>query len=311
MSRRIFIPIGSIKIHFFEGNEKIAGEILESGKTPGLNVSGLHEQGITGAGVTVAIIDQPLLTDHPEYAGKIKSYHTIGLTDKDNPSSMHGPAMSSLLAGETIGTAPGVAIYFVALKFWERSAPQMGAQALDWLIEQNTSLPEEDRIRAVSVSADFTNAEFFDNPEHWELAVQRAQEAGILVLDCRRGYETCVFWPSYFDRNNRDDITSSKIGSPNGQFLDPPANALGTPVGFRTTAELYEEGKFSFAYDAEGGHSWAVPYGTGILALGWQINSALTGQELIELARQTAYVNAEGRRFLHPTAFIEAVRAAS
>lgn len=98
-----------------------------------MHVSELHAQGITGENVTVAIIDQPLLLDHPEYADKIEQYHTVGLTEKDRPSSMHGPAVTSLLAGNIIGTAPGVKLYYVAIKAWKRSAPEMGTQALDWL----------------------------------------------------------------------------------------------------------------------------------------------------------------------------------
>lgn len=79
----------------FEGNEALAAEILETGKNPGLHVQELHDRGITGKNVTVAIIDQPLLPGHPEYAGKIEAYYTVGLTEKDSPSSMHGPAVTS------------------------------------------------------------------------------------------------------------------------------------------------------------------------------------------------------------------------
>lgn len=293
----------------FEGNEELAAKIIEDGKAPGLNLSELHAQGITGENITVAIIDQPLLLGHSEYVGKVAAYHTVGLTEADSPSSMHGPAVTSLLAGNTIGTAPGVKLYYVAIKAWDRSAPELGAQALDWLIKQNEALPETEKIRAVSVSADFTNSEYFDHHAAWDEAVKRAQAANILVLDCRQEYDTCIFWPSFFDPNNRDDITSSKIGTPDGDFLECPPQALGTPVGYRTTAEAYYENEYSYSYDAVGGHSWAIPYGTGILALGWQVNPALTGQELIALMRQTAYKNALGDQFLDPSAFMNSVRS--
>lgn len=252
----------------FEGNEALAAEIMETGKNPGLHVQELHDRGITGKNVTVAIIDQPLLPGHPEYAGKIEEYYTVGLTEKDSPSSMHGPAVTSLLAGNSIGTAPDVRLYYAAIKFWDRNASEMAGKALDWLIEQNKTLPESERIRAVSVSADLTNTEYFDHPEVWDEAVKRAREAGILVLDCRADYDTCVFWPSFFDFDQRDDITASKIGTPDGDFLECPAQALG-----------------------------------------WQVNPSLTGQELLDLMRQTAYENDSGNRFLDPAAFIDAVHS--
>lgn len=293
----------------FEGSEELAAKILENGKAPGLNVSKLHAQGITGKNVTVAIIDQPLLPDHPEYTGKIVKYHTVGLTENDSKGSMHGPAVASLLAGNTIGTAPGVKLYYVALKFWDRTAPSMTAQALDWLIGQNKELPDSDKIRAVSISADLTNSDNFDNHGDYDEAVKRAQDAGILVLDCRKDSDTCVFWPSFFDPEHRDDITLSKIGTPDGDFQESPPQALGTPVGYRTTAEAYQEGEYSYSYDAIGGHSWAIPYGTGILALGWQINPSLTGTRMITLMRETAYENAAGNLFIDPSAFIDSVRS--
>ena len=52
----------------FTGHEAEAAAILEAGKNPGLGVRALHDEGVTGKGVNVAIIDQNLLLDHPEFA---------------------------------------------------------------------------------------------------------------------------------------------------------------------------------------------------------------------------------------------------
>ena len=37
---------------------------MKLGKNPGLGVQSLHNHGITGRGIGIAIIDQPLLTTH-------------------------------------------------------------------------------------------------------------------------------------------------------------------------------------------------------------------------------------------------------
>lgn len=42
----------------FTGNETLQQEILENGKNPGLGIRALHGQGITGEGVSVAIMDE-------------------------------------------------------------------------------------------------------------------------------------------------------------------------------------------------------------------------------------------------------------
>lgn len=44
--------------------------VLELGKDPGLELRELHEKGITGQGVGIAIIDTPLLIEHQEYAAQ-------------------------------------------------------------------------------------------------------------------------------------------------------------------------------------------------------------------------------------------------
>jgi hypothetical protein len=48
--------------------------IMELGKNPGLGVHSLHKRGITGRGVGIAILDQPLLVDHQEYGDRLRLY---------------------------------------------------------------------------------------------------------------------------------------------------------------------------------------------------------------------------------------------
>ena len=136
------------------GPEKIPlsidpNQLLTSGMNPGLGIRELHRQGITGKGVNVAIIDQPMYLDHPEFAGKIVAYHDVGCGSE---SSMHGPAVTSLLVGTNCGTAPDARVYYVAAPSWTNDTAYQ-AKALDWIVEQNERLPVSEKIRVVSVSA--------------------------------------------------------------------------------------------------------------------------------------------------------------
>jgi subtilisin family serine protease len=72
--------------------------IFEMGKNPGLEVRQLHAQGITGRGVGLAIVDQPLLTAHQEYADRLRWYEEIN-HDPSGLASMHGPAVASISLG--------------------------------------------------------------------------------------------------------------------------------------------------------------------------------------------------------------------
>ena len=59
----------------------------------------------------IAIIDQPLLTEHVETAGRLRWYETITLVD-GGTASMHGPAVSSIAVGRTSGVAPEADLYY-------------------------------------------------------------------------------------------------------------------------------------------------------------------------------------------------------
>ncbi|MCL2517614.1 MAG: S8 family serine peptidase [Oscillospiraceae bacterium] len=276
--------------------------IMEAGKNPGLGVRALHEQGITGKGVNVAIIDQPLYANHPEYAGKIIEYKNFNC---ESESSMHGPAVASLLVGETIGTAPGAKLYYAAAPSWTGDATHY-ADALDWIVETNKTLPDSEKIRVVSISAapTPTNPDWTNGKIYLE-SVKRAKEAGILVLDCSQEHR--IIGACGYDFSNPEEVTKCRSG-----FLSSPGwinkTDILAPVNYRTSAEVYREGEFSYQYTGEGGLSWAMPYAAGVLAMGWQVKPELTADEIMQILRDTAYVDASGLKYINPLAFIEYIQ---
>ena len=289
----------------FKSFEQVANEIMEEGKNPGLGVRALHKQGVTGKGVNVAIIDQPLSLEHPEYKGKIVSYKNL-CDEESGSSSMHGPAVTSLLVGNTIGVAPEANIYYVAAPSWTGDAAYQ-AEALKCIIEWNKDLADGEKIRVVSISAAPSGEEspFDKNNEMWDEAVKLAKQEGILVLDCTTTYGK--IGSCYYNGEDREEPANYIAGFPRIQG-NPPKDLILAPVGFRTTAETYEEGVYSYQYDAQGGNSWAIPYAAGTLALGWQINPNLTVEESMRLLEETAASNKEGYKIINPKGFVEAVQ---
>lgn len=86
--------------------------VLEYSKNSGLGIRALHDQGIDGTGVGIAIIDQPLLLEHEEYDDRLMSYERIHCSVQE--AQLHGPAVASLAVGKTIATAPGAKLYHIA-----------------------------------------------------------------------------------------------------------------------------------------------------------------------------------------------------
>lgn len=295
----------------FEGSEELAEQIMEAGKNPGLGVRALHEQGITGAGVNVAIIDQNLLQDHPEYADRVAAYYDSGCNAPEDDGSLHAPAVLSILAGETMGVAPGAKVWFAAAPA-ERDAAYY-ADSLRWIIQQNKELPEGEKIRVVSVSAaPQGNGGWFINANQWTEAVAAAEAEGIMVLDCRSTAKTGFVFSSYGDPDSPEDVTKYQPGYPNNDNRDYYtahwANTLFAPSSLHTTAQEYLPGLYTYMYWGVGGQSWAVPYVAGVLALGWQVNPDLDAQTMRDLLFQSAWVNEKGCHMIDPPAFIELVR---
>lgn len=293
----------------FAGAEDEAAALLEACKDPGLGVRSLQARGITGRGVNVAILDQPLLTDHPEFADRIAAYYDTGC--EGETASMHGPAVASLLAGKTIGVAPDANIYYAAWPSWLKDS-RYAADALDWVLEQNEALPEGEKIRIVSVSAAPGNAEMFQNADLWDAAVARAEQAGLLVLTVEgAGVEKTrlVPYPAVLARNDRDNPAACRSGfADSDEHAETGSNTLALPCSYRTTAEEYTAGQFGYTHYGQGGLSWGIPYCAGVMALGWQVDPTLTGDEIMRYLLSTAATGTDGNSIIDPVQFIQTLQ---
>jgi subtilisin family serine protease len=289
---------------------QVAKHTMESAKEPGLDVRSVHSQGITGDGVSVGIIDQPLLQDHPEYAGKIVAYRNF-VTGNGSESSMHGPAVTSILVGETIGVAPGARVFYAAVPSWLGDS-EYYARALDWIVAENDKLPAGKKIRVVSVSAapSGPGSPFEKNNEMWENACDRAMKAGILILDCTSNDDRGLIGPCYHEASeSRDSVSLCKYGFPGLSGRSPSGRRVLAPCSPRTTAEVYVEGSFKYQYDGRGGLSWGIPYAAGVLALGWQVRPDLDQEQMVSLLKDTAFPREDGTLVIWPVKFITRVLA--
>ena len=290
-----------------EESSALAESILQAGMNPGLGVRALHAEGITGQGVSVAIIDQNLFLDHPEFDGKIIKYNDMVQLDTQT-ASMHGPAVTSLFVGENVGTAPGAKVYYVTAASWTKDA-QSYADALNWIIDENETLPSDQKIRVVSVSIIATgrgNA-FTENLALWQEAYQRANDAGILVVDCST--DVGIVAPCTLDVDRPDDITQCVPGWPDAVNYQPDPTLIHVPVSHRTFAAENLAGINYYQYFGVGGISWSAPYLSGVLAMGWQVNPDLTYEQMLDILFSSAYINEDGAKIINPPAFIDAVKA--
>ena len=275
--------------------------VMEAGMNPGLGVRALHEQGITGEGVSVAVIDWGILDlNHPEYKDCIAEYVSLS----SNLLSFLGQTTLSLLAGKNIGTAPDAKVYYYSVLSYseeEKIDAETYATALDMIIEKNKTLSENEKIRVVCVTIDPRNNDAFKNVDIYVESRKIAQETGILIID------VSIIGPCSYDFNNPEDVTKCKPGGERNNFWYTKTAIL-APSCYRTTAESTRIGNYSYQYVGDGGAPSSVPYAAGVFALGWQVKPELTADEIVQILIDTAYVDVQGYKYINPPAFIEYIQ---
>jgi len=268
--------------------------LLEDGKNPGLGVRALHKQGVDGRGVGIAIIDQPLLKDHIEYADRIVQYEAIGV--KGVPVQMHGPPVSSIAVGKTCGVAPAASLYYFAVPMWKPENKPY-SDIIDKLIKLNANPNTTEKVKVVSISTGMFSQQA--NFERWQEALKKADQNGILIVTCAQDsiqYGMLAKIPGK-DPDNPASYRSGIYGVRPGAVLVPTSN--------RTTAS--HTGSDIYSYWREAGMSWAAPYLAGLAVLAYQVNPEIEPKTIVTLLYKTAVKTNIGE-VIQPENFIEAVR---
>jgi hypothetical protein len=269
---------------------------LEEGKYPGLGIRGLHAQGIDGHGVGIAIIDQPLLKEHQEYANQLGYYEPIDVLRVS--AQMHGPPVCSIAVGVKCGVAPKAALYYYAVPPWKWLDNKPYAELLEKIIEFNKTLTDRPKIRVVSISLGaFSERPGFDL---WKAAVEKASQNGVLVVTC----DPTFLRLAMLKRDPKGDPNDPACYT-TGWFSALRA-ALCVPAGNRTTAS--QAGRDAYTYWVEGGMSWTVPYLAGPAALAFQVDPEIKPAQIVELWTSTATKTSAGP-VVNPPKFTEAVQS--
>jgi len=296
-------------------------QIVEIARNPGLAFRSLQAQGITGRGVGIAIIDNPLLVDHQEYAERLRLYEEDNVPSEAE-AHMHGPAVASIAVGRTVGVAPEADLYYISRWPWDADGVKDGrptttfkyeAEAIRRILQINDQLPADRKIRVISISFGWQLGQrgFVEVTK----AAQEAKEAGLMVIsssvEMTHGFKFHGLGRDLFA--SPDDFTSYRPARW-GQEMYVNHDHLLVPMDARATAS--PTGKNEYAFYSEGGWSWAIPYIAGAYALAAQVDPKITPERFWALAMKTGRtvrVPHEGRSLdlgpiLNPVQLIEALR---
>lgn len=295
--------------------------ILEYNKNPGLGIRALHERGIKGTNIGIAIIDQGLLLNHEQYKDNLMYYEKIHCVDKQ--AQMHGPAVASIATGKTIGVAPEAKLYYIASTFghfgnnsYEFDAVIM-ADCILRVLEINKNLSEEEKIRVISISKGYSK----EDKGYQELteAIDKANEENIFVIttSTEEYYDFKLFGMSRDYLNDPDDIQSYTPAAwiADGFYANPKqfSDLIQVPMGSRTCASC--TGIDNYDFSRQGGLSWAVPWCAGFYALCCQVDPEMTPEKFIDVVKSTAITTTiqhdnksyEFGEIINPASVIEAL----
>lgn len=308
-------------------------KLVEECKNPGLGIRKLHEEGITGKGVTVAIIDQKISPSHIEFKDNLianKEYDKL-----QSEVSIHGPAVVSLLAGKNCGAAPDAKIYYAEGTIKDYTGY---IKALEDIIKYNKH--NDQKIKIVSVSSGHND---YPKLQEWIEIKEKAKNLGIIVIDSNYFIENTITgggsktnkdqfddyeFPLFYKDSDMQKLSVEKVKNRLSlvdeetkknffnkyksieEFInirkEELLNELIIPSDYRTMAS--RKGDNEYAYNAKGGWSWAIPYFAGVFVLALQVNPDLTNEKFLEIARSTAGKTKKGLKVINPKGIIEEVK---
>ena len=261
----------------------------EKMKDPGLGIKSLHARGITGKGVKIAIIDQTF-TEHKEYSAQVA--HVEKINTDANTGSKHAPAVASIAVGKATGVAPDAQLYCFTSDRTDKNGKttmKNDAAAIRRIMEINNTLPENERISVISISAKSYEDGAEGQKEYLE-AIKAAKESGLFVVTVNLDtYNNAYLLGA--DRDPKGDVNDVASYRPSNMIIegfkhDSPNEAqkqeiLLVPQDHRTIADGY--GDKSYEYEGnQGGYSWTVPYLASTFALAKQVNPNITPEEFLQ-----------------------------
>lgn len=273
------------KEHLPEGYDP--KQVFDNGKTSGLGIDEAHANGYTGEGVSYAIIDSGTLDSKGNQHNDIKfKEYNVSEYATGEVNHFHGRAIS-YIAQEI---APKADLYYYATN----NGGEMDAPVLDNLkqiLEKNKSLPDDKKIKFVSMSMSLYGGEEAKKV----VAELEAQGVWVFYSDCKEDSQT-GYLGKKDPMGNPNDFDNYQIE--NGSRIDiMPDGTVDTIIrenmlyvnsGDRTVPDPSSPN--AYRHDSRASQSWSVPVLAGYYTLACQADPSMTKEKFMRLAEETAQV---------------------
>lgn len=286
-------------------------KIMDYGKNPGLDIKKLHQEGLTGKDMNVAIIDTRLLIDHCEFGDRIVHYEEM--YDMSGPAHYHGTPIASILAGKNVGIIPEANIYYFAYTegiIDYNEAYLHFSNAIKKIIEINKNLPDKKKIKVVSVSSGWDSET--ENGKKVTEAIELAKKEGLFVITAKLKDTHNLYYDGAIREplSDPDLFGSYKLKDYIFPFYQDKKDILLIPMDARYIASA--TGNENYIMYTRGAWSMVVPYVSGLYVLACQVNENITPDEFWKQAILTGDPidggEANNQVLVNPTKLIEAIK---
>ena len=233
-------------------------------------IKNLHEQGINGSGVNIAVIDFAFEII-PDELKECIVYHQNCKYDYE--VHFHGTTVATQIAGKNLGVTPKANIYFYGTRQKRDNIIIDDYDALCDIYEKNKCGAN---IKIVNISASRQREN-----EKFASIVNKLLEQGCYVIDSPLFSEhfTCINKNPNTGKLYYSDWQEATMED--GKYNDKIAIITGGKMTPLVTTE------HDYLYCGQATYSWAVPKLSGFFALALQIKPNLTYDEFVELAIDT------------------------
>ena len=254
----------------------------------------IHDQGITGKGVTIAVLDGAVNPNIPELRGANIQDRTPCVMTSAPENAAHGTTVAQILVSPEFGVAPGATLYTYTIPLYGDS-PGSNCTISGWTGEavNDTPLLIEQAINdgadIITISSSFGDTESIDL--RWAMA--RALAEGVIVVAAmgnettENPTDTLALWRGIcgIGATTRYNSLTEYTNWGNGLLT----TALGTVVTRDVSTGRVEEAE---------GTSFATPIIAGFLALGWQhFDEDVSADQMLQALAVTGRSGSQWNKF--------------
>lgn len=281
-------------------------KILKDCCTVGDEIKKLHDSGVDGEGVTVAVIDTSFQGgNHKEFEGANLECVTLDSALLDENCHFHMENVLAKIVGKSLGVAPKCKVLYYEIN----SEDDNSEEILKCLKDIERRIEAGESIRAVNISAsieqDEEDAYLYQN-ECLQL-VETLSKKRCEVVDSTRFGEDFFCCGSTFMSNNINNYKeASFIKNYSCELKEKLKENVNFVCSGRNVLEFCND--VGYKYEVVDCFSWSIPQAIGLYALCLQKNKNIDWDVFTLVCKETSLVNDEGICVVNPLKVVEKIK---